>query len=410
VRTLWQLVHKELLVLRRDAHALALLFVMPAFFILVMSLALRDVFARDSMPAFTYYLDARDTTPLARELAGALRRHRAFREVALEDAAERARRLRRGGVDFAVTIPDGFVRAVTDSQPRQVRVQVGPGVSAPAAQLFLAALREAVSGVYLQARLMASAPLLFGPAGTAPSARAVDGTRTSALNTDVVAALIAESSVDDGAPSGRRPTSVQQNVPAWLVFAMFFVALPLSTTWTQERTQGTLIKLRSMGIPSGLLLAGKLVPYLLVNLGQVVVMLAVGVWGVPAFGGDALTLGHSWAGLILVAVAVGAAAVSYALLIANLVATTEQATILTGASNLLLGALGGVMVPRSIMPEGLQRLSNVSPMSWGLEGFLDILLREGDLRTVAPRVLLLVGFAAAALLLASWRMRRPRPL
>ena len=57
--------------------------------------------------------------------------------------------------------------------------------------------------------------------------------------------------------------------------------------------------------------------------------------------------------------------------------TTEQATIATGATNLLLGALGGVMVPRSIMPEALQHLALLSPMSWGLEGFLDILLRGG---------------------------------
>ena len=52
------LVRKELLLLRRDWHAVALLFVMPTFFILLMSLAMRDVFAtgRTSTNTFKYYL------------------------------------------------------------------------------------------------------------------------------------------------------------------------------------------------------------------------------------------------------------------------------------------------------------------------------------------------------------------
>jgi ABC-2 type transport system permease protein len=60
------------------------------------------------------------------------------------------------------------------------------------------------------------------------------------------------------------------------------------------------------------------------------------------------------------------------------------------------------------MPMVLQKLALLSPMSWGLEGFLDILLRDGELRTVAPKALLLFGFALISLLLAGMRMRRAR--
>ncbi len=185
---------------------------------------------------------------------------------------------------------------------------------------------------------------------------------------------------------------MQQSVPAWLVFAMFFVALPLSTTWLQERRQGTFTRLRSLGLSPSHLLIGKLVPYYAINLVQVVLMLAVGLYVVPLFGGDALTLGHSAAGLAVMALAVSFAAVSYALLIANLVSTVEQATILTGVTNLVLAALGGVMVPRFVMPLAMQRISLASPMAWGLEGFLDIFLRDGNVTTVASKALLLFGF------------------
>jgi ABC-2 type transport system permease protein len=221
-----------------------------------------------------------------------------------------------------------------------------------------------------------------------------------------VARLVAERTLTARGASDRRPTSVQQNVPAWLVFAMFFVALPLSTTWLQERATGTFLRLRSFGVPVRTLLAGKLVPYVAVNLVQVAAMLVVGRWIVPAVGGDALTLGRSPAGLALIAIAVSLAAVSYALLVANVVRTTEQATIVTGVTNLLLGAMGGVMVPRHVMPEALQRLAAFSPMGWGLDGFLDVLLRDGGVREVLPHALALAAFAALALTAAGWRLRR----
>ena len=404
MRALVSLVRKEMLLLSRDWHALALLFVMPAFFILVMSLAMRDMFKPGREGAFSFYLVNNDSTPLSARLADGISAHKAFRSLGAAPDSERVDAIRRGKVPFAVVIPKGFIRAMVDSQPLRLSVLTGPAVNGQTAQLFAAAVREAVSSVYVQAKLITSMPMVPGMAGGGLDSSTALNLETL-LDEQTLYRSSAESS-ENGA--SQRPTSVQQNVPAWLVFAMFFVALPLSTTWLQERTQGTFAKLRSVGLRPSVLLAGKLLPYLAVNLVQVVVMLAVGLWAVPALGGDALTLGHSFPALLLMAVSVGIAAVSYALLIANLVATTEQATILTGASNLLLGALGGVMVPRNVMPAGLQSLSNLSPMAWGLEGFLDVMLRDGTVRTVAPRAALLLAFACAALVVAGLRLQRNR--
>ena len=393
-----ELVRKELLLLSRDWHALALLFVMPAFFILLMSLAMRDLFTPGRNGGYAYFLVNSDSSVAARTVADRLRKRDAFRELAATSDSGRTQALRAGKASFAVVIPRGFGAALADSQPRALTVISGPSVNAAASQLFTASVREAVSGVYVDARI-AAMMLMLG---------ADDGSPGAGAGTDNLPRLIVEQTVYRDAIGKRRPTSVQQNVPAWLVFAMFFVALPLSTTWLQERTQGTLTKLRSVGISSSALLVGKLLPYVVVNLVQVAVMLAVGLWAVPALGGDALTLGHSPVGLFVMALAVAAASVSYALLVANLVRTTEQATIVTGATNLLLGALGGVMVPRSVMPEALQHLSFVSPMAWGVDGFLDILLRDGTLRTIAPDALLLLALALTALALAGLRLHRGR--
>jgi ABC-2 type transport system permease protein len=135
-------------------------------------------------------------------------------------------------------------------------------------------------------------------------------------------------------------------------------------------------------------------------------MLLVGVYLVPLLGGEALELGHSPGGLALMAGAISFGAIGYALLISVVARTTEQATVLGGAGSILLGAIGGIMVPKFLMPEAMQTFSWVSPMAWGLEGFLDVLLRQGSARDVLPEAAVMGAFGLIALLAAAELFRR----
>jgi len=55
------------------------------------------------------------------------------------------------------------------------------------------------------------------------------------------------------------------------------------------------------------------------------------------------------------------------------------------------------MVPKFIMPDFMQTLANISPMSWGLDGFLDIFLRGGGISMVLNEALMLILFGAVTL-------------
>jgi len=94
--------------------------------------------------------------------------------------------------------------------------------------------------------------------------------------------------------------------------------------------------------------------------------------------------------------------------VANLATTSEQATIFTGVANLLMAALGGIMVPRFIMPPVLQAVSHYSPMAWGLDGFLDVFLRGGGVAMAAAPALKLFGFGCACLVVTGLFMRWQR--
>lgn len=63
------------------------------------------------------------------------------------------------------------------------------------------------------------------------------------------------------------------------------------------------------------------------------------------------------------------------------------------AANIIMAALGGIMIPRFLMLEFMHTLSWFTPMSWGLEGFHDLCLSGEALRDVAPECSVLRVFA-----------------
>nr|MBP8237054.1 ABC transporter permease [Pseudomonas sp.] len=90
--------------------------------------------------------------------------------------------------------------------------------------------------------------------------------------------------------------------------------------------------------------------------------------------------------------------------------SSEQALLLGGGINILLAAIGGIMVPKSVMPTAMAQLAEVSPMSWALDAFLTLLVGHGSLADIAPYCARLLLFAAlcgmAGLLLFTRRVQR----
>ena len=222
---------------------------------------------------------------------------------------------------------------------------------------------------------------------------------------DIAAAQNEDKAAEDESESVQ-PTSVQQSVPAWLIFSMFFVVIPIATTFIIEKQNGTHQRLMTLPVSDTYLLLGKLIPYLMINVIQTVLMFLVGIYLVPVFGGQGLVLmDNAWL-LIPMSLSVGLAAICLALLIATFVKSTEQATTIGGVINLILAALGGIMVPTYVMPAFMQEAAMFSPMNWGLEGYLTILLRQGNFEDISSHVTGLLLLALFFFSLALFNYRR----
>lgn len=379
------LIKKELLALVRDMHGLAALFLMPMVFIVLMSLTLKDIY-RPPLAELSYAVDMRDTETPAQWLQQIWQRsHGAPKAL---DAGWEAQ-LRSGALKYVIVLEPGLsaeLESAALSTKAHIRLLAEPGIDA---NLFNALRAELVGASgELKARLALAVPGTSGPPPGASIQALVNAERYST--------------------AGPRPTSVQQNVPAWLVFGMFFVVASLSSLFVQERSSGALGRLRSLGVSRFMLLTSKALPYLGVNALQAVLMLAAGIWLMPLIGGDALSLvGIHWGALVLALAAVSLAAVSLSLALACAVRSHAQAATIGPMVNVLMAAAGGIMVPKFVMPGFMQRLVEISPMNWGLEALLTVLLRGGGVADTLPQVGRLVVFAAAMFLLAVFLFRRP---
>ncbi|MDO4228226.1 MAG: ABC transporter permease [Capnocytophaga sp.] len=189
------------------------------------------------------------------------------------------------------------------------------------------------------------------------------------------------------------PNSVQHNVPAWALFAIFFIVIPLSTNIIKEKTQGTELRLFTSPISLSILMLAKTITYLIISILQFVLMVLVGIFILPMLGLPQLDISGKVILLLLIALVSGLSAIGIGILLGSFLQTQEQAAPLGATLTVILAAIGGVWIPTFAMPSFMQTISNISPMNWALQAFYDVLLREGNFSTILLKVSLLLSFS-----------------
>ena len=333
---------KEFKLVFRDIHSVLVLFAMPSAFIIIMSLAMQDEFSSDDERArVEILLYNASSHQSSKDLVRLFQDVDQFAVVLIDEDIKSD-----AGYDVISTlvgrndkaylyIPENYgVDKNSTEKNESLSVWLSPKINTVTRQLIVSSLMQAV----VESRVSS---FLAQPG--MPEALTVE----SFFPKEAITANYLYREDEEVST----PTSVQQNVPAWLIFSMFFVVIPIATTMVTEKQQGTLNRLRTMDVSMALFLCAKIVPYLIINQFQLLLMLLLGIYLVPLLGGDQLVLGDSYAGLLLMSFGAGFAAVGYGLFIAVIVKTTEQATSIGGVGNILLGAIGGIMVPKFLMPD-----------------------------------------------------------
>jgi ABC-2 type transport system permease protein len=409
IRQIIAITLKELKVLWLDREALALLFAMPMFFILVMSFALEGVFEAGSKGhPIEILVVHQDGGRLAEQAIADLKRMEGLILIETYEgiplSSDKAEQLIGKGVyPLALLFPEGYTEQILKNanDPKKGKAIVYL-ISDPAMNLqLLATVKGAVQGAIERRVLLARIPQrlkeMFGTLG------GTEGQLDNMLEDPNISER-GRSGVDfihtfpKGFNAGRRPTATEQNVPAYTIFGVFFIVLTLASSFLQEKKDGTFQRILAAPLSKTALLIGKLLPYYLVNLIQIAMMFCIGV---VVFG---MKLGHLPA-LVIVSLALAAAANGLGLLVAALGKTEPQVNGLSVLLAITLSALGGMMVPTFIMPNLMKTLSLFTPHAWALAGYHDIIIRGLGIKDVLTEMFVLLGFASFFFVIALWRFR-----
>ncbi|MCW3119848.1 MAG: transporter permease subunit [Chitinophagaceae bacterium] len=202
------------------------------------------------------------------------------------------------------------------------------------------------------------------------------------------------------------PNATQHNIPAWTIFAMFFIVISLGSSIVREKLSGSFIRLRTLPTSFMVALASKQITYLLVTLLQAALIFSIGVWLFPKMGLPSLNLPGDKVGLLLVTLACGWCATSFAICIGVFAQTQEQANGFGAVSIVILAAIGGLLVPAFAMPASFRLIMQFSPLHWCLEAYYGLFLEGGKLKDILMNIIPLLIITVILQLIAIYGLKR----
>lgn len=206
------------------------------------------------------------------------------------------------------------------------------------------------------------------------------------------------------------PNATQHNVPAWTIFAMFFVILSLGGSVVREKTSGSFIRLKTMPTNFYVALLSKQMVFLLATLLQAMIIFAIGMYIFPLIHLPELYLPKAFFTLLLVTVLCGWCAVSYAICVGMFAATQEQVNGFGAISIVIFAIIGGLMVPAFAMPASLKYIMGISPLHWCLEAYYTLFLKGGKLKDVLINIVPIFAMIIVLQLLIAYRLKRKKLL
>ena len=410
-------IKKEFLLLIRDMAGLSMLFIMPIALVIIMALLQDSSFKVLEEKKIPVIIINNDQAIFGNNIVEGLSKSKFFEVTKLNtgDIPELKKEVASGKYMIGIVVLKNasqsiqrnlnkdiyqqFPEEITSSilldtlhagLSARVDVFFDPVLKYSFKQSILSALREYSSGVEAQIIYQTYADLfkeLLGIEMKKPGKR----TRLVEFN-EQLAAPLKEAAI---------PNSTQHNVPAWTLFAMFFIVIPLSSSMISERESGVILRLKTMPgstLPS---LLGKVAVFFSIGLLQAFIMLLIGEHLFPLLRLPELNIGNQWLPLLLLTILVSATASGYGILIGSVASSQKQASIFGSISVVIMAAVGGLWVPVFMMTDLMKAISKLSPLNWALDGYSSILLRHAGIGGILTDVLLLSSFFIISLA-AAW--------
>jgi len=408
---LWMSIKKEVLLLKRDFGGLVILFVMPLVLIITITLIQDSTFKTVNDSKIPILLVDNDKGDVSKVISQNLNESNSFEIISERNENTAREAVFKGKYQLAIIIPKNLSKDLQSKITQNVaKITAGFG------------LEDSTATKKTEQKIEPKeVKLYFDPASQNTFKNAVKSTidkMISQIETKSIYAAFQEQLGEEATAFDQEsfisfkeivpkkgdqeiiPNSTQHNVPAWTLFAIFFIVIPLSINLVKEKNQGTLIRLRTNPVPYFTVIAGKTITFLIICMIQFYLMVAVGVYLFPHLNLPALQVEGIMGLMSIVALFSGFAAIGFGILLGTIAKTQEQSAPFGATSVVILAAVGGVWVPVFAMPKIMQVIAGISPMNWGLNAFYDVILRNATLIDILPEISYLFLFFIAMVLIS----------
>lgn len=398
MRTYFAIVKKEYLQVVRDLPGLGLLFLMPALMLILITLTQEKVMTGIDSSSKVLMVN-QDQSTLGNSIEKELKGESKIDLELMESPGEAEKRVYEGKYRVLVVIPDGSTEklenlawdqawGLTEMDSAAINKLTGVRLLYDPAMMKL---YKDIMGYSLERIIESAAIDLYLDA------------MQEALETDISNQFDQNLvSIEEGIAGGSEflleYNIVNNNVPAFILFAMFFIVIPLAGSLLHEKQQGTKDRIMTLPVNWITMLLGKITVYLGVCLMQFCLMVAIGRYLIPHICAlPPLSLDVNLGALLLITIVSGLAAVGFGLLIGSISSTFMQAAPIGSVLVVILAILGGIFVPNYMMPELIRKISFISPMRWGSDAYFNIFARDAGIGMVLDHFFLLLAFFLVSL-------------
>jgi ABC-2 type transport system permease protein len=418
MKTFFHLFYKDILLLIRDKAGLLLLFIMPLALVLIMTSMQDGVMSANMDTDISLIVLNDDGDSIGNTMQKKLKKSDVFNtQIAKEiDSSmtedDLSKLIADGKYLVGIYIPDSTTEHLTENFKNKLenafngnpadsitndkdslflKVYIDPVVKPSVHSTIMSNIREFSINVENQFSLKEISLMLDTLSGSRiknPELSEIQGF------------TVKEKHTDKTGQEGVTPNSVQHNVPAWTLFAIFFIVVSFSGSIIKEREDGSFYRLMTMPCSFATYLSSKMALYLIVCIFQFLMVLAMGIWVFPLIDLEAFVIDGYFLKLLFVVVFASMAAIGYGTAISAMATSQQQAAIFGSVSVVILSAIGGIWIPTFAMPRFLKFLSHFSPLNWGMEASYDIILRKSPIIDVLPECMYLLLFAVVCFLVA----------
>ena len=404
---LWATILKDIRILTRDKVGIALMFGMPILLVIIVTSIQNSTFQLLNKNRITLLLCNRDTGKISQEFIQAVDSIGMFKLVQISKDLNEKRitdQMHTNDALLAIVIPTDF-SVQTDAKAKIItskalnsfgleadKIDSSAGNVGPLTLYYKPVLQESFrrsiqGAIYSALQLIQSKQVL-----RSLYISINEETLPQSLEDELINNKISINEVPVSKDNSKTiPNATQHNVPAWTIFAMFFVVISLGASIVREKLSGSFVRLKTLPTSYFVSLLSKQITYLLVTMLQAAIIFTIGIYLLPKIGLPALNLPSDILGLVCVSLVCGWCAVSYAMCIGVFAHTQEQANGFGAISIVILAAIGGLMVPGFAMPESFRTIMKLSPLHWALQAYYGLFLEGGKLKDVLVNIIPLLS-------------------